>query len=241
MHIRFAGGKSLLTIRSVILPLALALGLATAASGASAAKKAKPEASFFNTVEVQSSNLKPFKKWRSAIGRYFREAKAGGGKKLNCTSKRLNICDYGDWASFIKSLKGKGRWAQLQAVNARMNQAKYISDKTNWGQSDYWSTPGEFMARFGDCEDYAIVKYLSLRLLGFKEHELRVVAVKDLNLKVGHAILMVILRDSKNRKRYFVLDNQIKQVVEAYKIRHYQPVFSINRRNWWRHLPKAAG
>lgn len=113
-----------------------------------------------------------------------------------------------------------------------MNQAKYISGSTNWGQSDYWATPGEFMSRFGDCEDYAIVKYLSLRLLGFEEHELRVVAVKDLNLKVGHAILMVILRDSKNRQRYFVLDNQIKEVVEAYKIRHYQQGFSINQQHW---------
>lgn len=93
------------------------------------------------------------------------------------------------------------------------------------------------MARFGDCEDYAIVKYLSLRALGFKDEELCVVAVKDLNLKVGHAILMVILIDSKGRKRYFVLDNQIKSVVEENKIRHYQPVFSIGTKFGWRYLP----
>jgi len=91
------------------------------------------------------------------------------------------------------------------------------------------------MSRFGDCEDYAIVKYLSLRILGFRESELRVVAVKDLNLKVGHAILMVIVKDKKKKKRYFVLDNQIKKVVEAKKTRHYQPVFSINKNFWWRH------
>lgn len=231
------------TIRTAVFVVAAATMLAgglVAGDAAAAKKKARPIPSFFNTVEVKSSNLKPFKKWRSAIGRYFKEAKTGKSKKLRCDSKRLNICDYGDWAKFIASLKDKGRFAQLKAVNARMNQAKYVADKTNWGTKDYWATPGEFMSRFGDCEDYAIVKYLSLRLLGFKEHELRVVAVKDLNLKVGHAVLMVILRDSKKRKRFFVLDNQIKQVVEAYKIRHYQPVFSINRRNWWRHLPKTA-
>lgn len=233
-----------MTIRRMALVLTvvvLALWLLPT-GGWAASKKAAAQlkASFFNTVELQSSDLRAFKKWRSAIGRYFQEAKKGGKKTVKCNAQRLNICDYGDWAKFIEGLKGKGRFAQMQAVNARMNEAKYISDKTNWGQSDYWATPGEFMSRFGDCEDYAIVKYLSLRLLGFKEHELRVVAVKDLNLKVGHAILMVILRDSKNRQRFFVLDNQIKQVVEAYKIRHYQPVFSINQQHWWRHLPKTA-
>ena len=219
----------------------LAFAVAFGASDAWAKKKrAAPQPSFFKTVEVKSSNLKPFKKWRSALGRYYKDVKKNGKKQVKCSSKRLNICDYGDWAKFINSLKGKGRFAQLKAVNARMNQAKYTSDKTNWGRKDYWATPAEFMSRFGDCEDYAIVKYLSLRMLGFKEDELRVVAVNDLNLKVGHAILMVILRDKKKRKRYFVLDNQIKQVVESYKIRHYQPVFSINKRNWWRHLPRTA-
>ena len=72
---------------------------------------------------------------------------------------RLNICDYNDWDKFLESLKGKGKWTQLRAVNARMNKAKYISDKANWGRKDYWATPGEFMSRFGDCEDYAIVKW----------------------------------------------------------------------------------
>jgi predicted transglutaminase-like cysteine proteinase len=86
------------------------------------------------------------------------------------------------------------------------------------------------MEKFGDCEDYAISKFMSLKLLGFSDDMLRVVAVKDLNLKVGHAVLIVIL-DGK----YYLLDNQIKQVVETKTVRHYQPVFSISTRYWWRH------
>jgi len=82
-----------------------------------------------------------------------------------------------------------------------MNKAKYITDKNNWGRKDYWATPAEFMKNFGDCEDYAIIKYLSLRQLGFKESELRVVAVKDLNLKVGHAVLIVFWKDQKSGKK----------------------------------------
>ncbi len=231
--------------RFVLFSLAAGLFMVFAVDGdawaAKKRKKRKPTPSFFRSVEVRSSNLKAFKKWRAALSRYVKERKKGLGK-FRCDSKRLNICDYGDWAKFLRSIKKKGRYAQMKAVNARMNKAKYVTDKNNWGRKDYWATPGEFMARFGDCEDYAIVKYLSLRALGFKEHELRVVAVKDLNLKVGHAILMVTLRDKKKRKRYFVLDNQIKKIVEQHKIRHYQPVFSLNTKYWWRHLPaRAAG
>ena len=214
---------------------ALLLGVlvvGTLSSDVSAATKAKR--SFFHSVEVRSKNLKPFKKWRAALGRYSKELKSR--KKTSCHSKRLNICNYGDWGRFLKSLKGRDKYTQIRAVNARMNKAKYITDKTNWGRKDYWATPGEFMARFGDCEDFAIVKYLSLRLLGFKERELRVVAVKDLNLKVGHAVLIVKLKDPKTKKtKVYLLDNQIKKVVEAKTVRHYEPVFSINKNFWWRH------
>ncbi len=195
---------------------------------------AKSYRSFFQSVETRSKNLKPFKKWRAALSRYSKEVK--GKSKLKCNSKRLNICSFGDWKKFLISIKKYDKFTQLRAVNARMNKAKYTSDSSNWGKKDFWATPGEFMSRFGDCEDYAIVKYLSLRLLGFKDSELRVVAVKDLNLKVGHAVLVAILKDPKTKKKkVYVLDNQIKEVVEAKTIRHYEPVFSINRSFWWRH------
>lgn len=213
--------------------LLVAIGFsATAPLDALGATKAKR--SFFSSVEVRSKNLKPFKKWRAALARYSKELRAR--KKAKCHSKRLNICNYGDWGKFLKSLKGRDKFTQMRAVNARMNKAKYVTDKTNWGRKDYWATPGEFMNRFGDCEDFAIVKYLSLRLLGFKERELRVVAVKDLNLKVGHAVLIVKLRNPKTKENVdYLLDNQIARVVKARTVRHYEPVFSINKNFWWRH------
>ena len=68
---------------------------------------------------------------------------------------------------------------------------------------------------------------MSLRMLGFKDEEMRVVAVKDLNLKVGHAILVVFVDD-----KTVVLDNQIKHLIEAKNVHHYLPVFSINTAYW---------
>lgn len=214
------------------LPLfAAALTLALAPALAVAKKASKP--SFFNTVEVQSTNLKPFKKWTGALKRFSKEV--ASKKKGSCKSGSFNKCHYDEWVKFLrKAMKKKDKLAQVKAVNSYMNQSKYISDQNNWGKKDYWATPGEFMAKFGDCEDYAIAKFISLVKLGFRPDQLRVVAVKDLNLKVGHAILVVFL-DGKT----YVLDNQIKRVVEARSIRHYKPVFSINTRAWWRHRPAA--
>jgi hypothetical protein len=81
---------------------------------------------------VRSSNLKPFKKRRGALKRYALEKKRKS-KKTSCASKRLNFCNYGDWGVFLRSLKGKDKLTKIRAVNFRMNKAKYITDKTNWG------------------------------------------------------------------------------------------------------------
>ena len=89
---------------------------------------------------------------------------------------------------------------------------------------------GSFMTKDGDCEDYAIAKFMSLRQLGFDNGQMRVVVVDDLNLGVAHAILVVYLDG-----RAFVLDNQIASVVPAEIIRHYRPVYSINEDAWWLH------
>jgi len=215
----------------------LALPFAGVPLDAALAAAAKPVPSFFNTVEVRSQNLKPFKKWRAALSRYAKEAKSTA--KLTCApGSKLDICSYDDWVKFLATLKDKAPLVQLNEVNTRINQASYVNDQANWGQKDYWATPGEFMSRFGDCEDYAILKYLSLRRLGWKEKTLRVVAVKDLNLKVGHAVLVVLFTHPKTGQILpLLLDNQIKKIVPANKVRHYQPVFSLNKFFWWKHTP----
>jgi len=216
--------------RAVIGMVLVAAFALAAADPALAAKKKKAPAtpSFFNSKETRSTNLKPFKKWNGAMDRYTKEKATQ--EKGDCNAKEFNKCHYDEWAKFLDTVKGKDKMAQLKAVNKQMNKAKYIIDKTNWGKKDYWATPGEFMACFGDCEDYAITKFMSLKRLGFDAAKMRVVAVKDMNLKVGHAILVVFLGDKP-----YILDNQVKIVVEARKIRHYRPVFSINEKAWWRH------
>jgi predicted transglutaminase-like cysteine proteinase len=52
-------------------------------------------------------------------------------------------------------------------TNRFLNDWRYKPDDQNYGQRDYWATPLEFLRRSGDCEDYAIAKYVTLRELGF--------------------------------------------------------------------------
>ncbi len=218
---------------------ALALLIGTLVPGVLRAAGGQPQPSFFHSVEVRSSNLAPFKKWNTALARYSKESSVT--TQVHCTSRALDICSYDDWLKFLATLKDAPPLVQLNEVNKRINQASYITDSTNWGQKDYWATPAEFMARFGDCEDYAILKYLSLLHLGWREDDLRVVAVKDLNLKVGHAVLVAFFKHPKTGQILpLLLDNQIPKIVVADKVRHYQPVFSLNKNFWWRHTPVAG-
>jgi predicted transglutaminase-like cysteine proteinase len=214
-------------ISRIIAVGSVAMAIGFMLVGPELAQAAKASPSFFRSKEIRSSNLKPFKKWTGALGRYVKERSKIKG---DCKATKLNKCHYAAWVKFLTSIKKKDPVTQIRLVNKYMNQAKYTTDKANWGKKDFWATPGEFMSKFGDCEDFAISKFLSLRMLGFKQNQLRVVAVKDLNLKVGHAVLVVY-----HGGKVLVLDNQIKKVIEASRIRHYTPVFSINDKFWWRH------
>ncbi|MDA0260677.1 MAG: transglutaminase-like cysteine peptidase [Proteobacteria bacterium] len=154
-----------------------------------------------------------------------KQAKAG-----ECKVTQTNKCHYKTWANFTAKISKLDRVTQLQKVNAFLNQAPYVADPKNWGVKDYWATPGQFFSKFGDCEDYAIAKFLTLRALGFSGDALRVVVVRDLNLKIGHAILAAYVDGD-----IYILDNQIKQVIKAQTIRHYRPIYSVNEDGWWLH------
>ena len=181
----------------------------------------------FDSSETASPKINLFPKWSGALHRYFDERKLAEG---HCEASLFNRCHLREWTEFLAGLKGKDPETQVREVNSYMNRVRYIIDPRNYGVPDYWATPKQFLTRNGDCEDYAIAKYLSLRSLGFPPSQLRVVVLQDLNLKVAHAILVVYL-DS----RAMVLDNQIRGVVDARTIHHYRAIYSINEQYWWLH------
>lgn len=207
-----------------ILTAALILGGAAAGAPAQAST-----GGLFGYKETPYTDLKPFPKWRRVLDNY----QLAPGP---CTPDKYNRCAYQKWLELIEEWRLLPKAEQLEKVNRHMNLFRYITDPINWGVKDYWEIPKEFFARFGDCEDYAIVKYFTLRALGWPEEGMKIVILQDMNLGVAHAILVV---DFEGRQ--LVLDNQIGQVVEASRIRHYKPIYSVNEKGWWRHKPAGNG
>lgn len=213
----------------VLVCTALIMTFAVDLGPAHSAKKSKATPGIFNSVEVKKKGLKPFPKWTGALERFILESKKNEG---TCTPSKKKKCHYTTWANMVAKLKDADLIAKVKGVNSFMNKAPYVVDKMNWGVKDYWATPGQFFSKFGDCEDYAIVKFLSLRALDVPSEIMRIVIVKDLNLRVGHAVLAIEIGGKQ-----YLLDNQIKRIVPATKVRHYKPIFSLNEEGWWLHRP----
>lgn len=132
----------------------------------------------------------------------------------------------------LKSEAGQPRLAQLQAINQFFNQWQYRTDEQNYGERDYWATPLEFLRRSGDCEDYAIAKYVSLRQLGFGAEELRLVVLHDIVRDLPHAVLAVYLDGE-----IYILDNLTTAVLRQEQVSHYVPYYSVNETTRWAHVP----
>lgn len=215
-------------VLSVIFGAAFLFGQASGSGSAIAAYNAKGKTpALFGSREVRSNKLFLFPKWRGTLSRHFNEAKL---RNAPCTETAFNRCHLQQWKSFLKSMRGLDRMSQVKAVNQFFNRQPYILDPKNYGVPDYWATPGQFLSRDGDCEDYAITKYFSLRSLGFAAESMRIVVLQDLNLNTAHAILVVYMDD-----KAMVLDNQVATVVDAANILHYRPIYSINEKHWWLH------
>ncbi|MCC6470294.1 MAG: transglutaminase-like cysteine peptidase [Alphaproteobacteria bacterium] len=209
--------------------LIVLLGMLAGASATPRTAAAVDHPSLFGMAETRSENLRPFTKWTWMVGRYRTEQSL---ELAPCAQLGALKCRLADWRRFLATLEGKPRTEQILAVNTYMNRRSYIEDLPNYGVPDYWATPREFLTRDGDCEDYAIAKFMSLRTLGFKPDELRLVVLQDLNLNVAHAVLVVY-----HEGKALLLDNQIRQVVETSQVRHYRPLYSINEQSWWLHKP----
>ena len=178
----------------------------------------------FGSNENANADISPFPKWTGVLARYARERHL---EDAPCTTGR---CPLQEWKAFVMGLRGQDRLRQLEAVNAYVNRTPYQPDSERFGTVDYWATPREFLGRAGDCEDYAIAKYLSLRKLGWQASEMRVMVLKDEVRNELHAVLIAYLDGTA-----YVLDNLSSAVREHAAIRNYRPIFSISETAWHFH------
>jgi predicted transglutaminase-like cysteine proteinase len=199
--------------------LLIAIFLAALLGIDNAASAAVSKVGLFRTNELHSANLVSFPKWRDMLVRFEHEL-------AECTPDR---CRLDEWQQLVASLHGHNPMAQLKLVNKAINQHRYIEDWANWDLADYWETPLQFLDRSGDCEDFAIAKYLALRAAGMPADNMRIVIVRDSARQRMHAVLAVYVR-----RRALILDSLYDAIVEPDAL-DYEPIYSINEQGWWLH------
>lgn len=223
-RLAFVKAKRAITVLSAVF-LALHLNVAYP-QGVGQGLESNPL--LFGYKESEHANLTMFPQWISVLKRQAKDDL----KDKDCESPSFNSCHLRNWQRFLSGLKGKPLMEQISAVNAYGNQKKYVLDEDNYGASDYWATPREFLYNNGDCEDFAIFKYLSLKQLGFSPDSMRILVLQDTNLRIGHAVLAVFISGDA-----LILDNQVQELISHKKIAHYVPIFSVNEKHWWMHMP----
>lgn len=76
------------------------------------------------------------------------------------------------WAALMGSFPRMPLSMQLMVINRFFNDRPWREDTAVYGVNDYWATPSEFIKNGGDCEEYALAKYLLLLDLGWPENSL---------------------------------------------------------------------
>ncbi|MDE3735455.1 transglutaminase-like cysteine peptidase [Pseudomonas resinovorans] len=137
-----------------------------------------------------------------------------------------------DWQAMLGRLAGVDERKQLEEVNRFFNaKLRFTDDIRLWGETDYWATPLQALRTgAGDCEDFAIAKYFSLRQLGVPSEKLRITYVKALRLNQAH---MVLTYYASPGAMPLVLDNLVGVIRAADQRTDLLPVYAFNAEGLW--------
>lgn len=175
----------------------------------------------FGTVEI-ARPVETLPIWTDVLQRNAKEPIFLPEKYFNKTTTWKNLRD---------KATGKTPLQQLQLINEFWNKWTYKEDRVNWNKADYWAIPAQFLKKSGDCEDYSIIKYYTLKELGFDPQKMRIVVLRDTLTGQAHAVLAVYLEND-----VYILDNLSSVVLSHKRLAHYTPQYSVNEFKRWQHI-----
>ena len=143
-----------------------------------------------------------------------------------------------EWAALLNTPSQGTIQDKLKQVNQFFNaRMAFRDDIVVWKQQDYWATPIEFLRKgAGDCEDFALAKYFTLREMGVPANQLRITYVKALELNQAH---MVVTWYPTPTAIPLVLDNLKTAILPATQRTDLLPVYAFNGEGLW--LPQSGG
>ena len=142
------------------------------------------------------------------------------------------------WRELMAQATSQPEAVKLKLVNDFFNRRVRFGDDIDiWQQSDYWATPLDTLGRgAGDCEDFAIAKYVTLKLLGMPSDKLRLTYVKariggpQSSLLQAHMVLGYYPAPGDEP---LVLDNLISDIRPASRRPDLTTVFGFNTEGLW--------
>lgn len=137
------------------------------------------------------------------------------------------------WRTLIATATAAPDSERLKRTNDFFNrQIQFGEDPVIWGQPDYWATPMETIGKgAGDCEDFVIAKYYTLKEMGVTPEKLRLIYVRaktgtsDAAPTQAH---MVLAYYPTPEAEPLVLDNLVGEIRPASRRPDLVPVFSFN-------------
>ena len=138
------------------------------------------------------------------------------------------------WRDAMATARGLAETEKINRINDFFNRRiVFVDDIEAWGKTDYWATPLESLGRGrGDCEDFAIAKYVSLRSLGVPLDRLRLTYVRA-QIGGGSQAHMVLAYYPSPRAEPLILDNLVGDILPASRRGDLFPVFSFNSEGLW--------
>ena len=143
-----------------------------------------------------------------------------------------------DWKTLLSDTKSLPEPDKLKQINEFFNRKiTFSDDQVVWGKADYWATPLEIIGKdAGDCEDFVIAKYFSLKEIGVPIQKLRLTYVRA---KIGGPSStitqahMVLAYYATPESEPLVLDNLISDIRPASRRPDLAPIFSFNSDGIW--------
>lgn len=142
------------------------------------------------------------------------------------------------WQDLLEDLEDEEEREQLLQVNDFFHRhVRYMTDAELYGEEDYWATPLETLGHgLGDCEDWAIAKYVSLRRLGIPDEQLRLIYVRAQiggpRSPLSQAHMVLGYYETPDAEP-LILDSLISNVLPASQRTDLSPVFSFNADGLW--------
>jgi len=183
----------------------------------------------FTVLPVKSGGV--LTKWNAvtaalqAESEVFARCRAKSGSCPTAAKKFLAIVDQG------RALAGRAR---IGVINRAINLAIMpMSDMAQWGVPDRWSPPLEtFTTGKGDCEDYAIAKYVALMETGMAPEDVKLMIIRNTAANEDHAVTAVRLAGS-----WIILDNRWLKLVEDAAMPQAVPLFALGQEGVRQFLP----